>query len=148
MWLVSLKDFFGGDCLIYGFLRYQRPREKQRSDRIYKFIASKYRTWNGKQPDETSGLGPPTKTLPNGVFWLIWSVTLFFHRNKRKRLLNSRRISWGHQHGGRDVTWKHFLTVDKHCNNWKQPVWNQCLGLITVDTTQLGAGQYVGFMTN
>ena len=26
-------------------------------------LASKYRTWNGKRPDETSGLRPQTKTL-------------------------------------------------------------------------------------
>ena len=29
-------------------------------------LASKYRTWNGKPPDETSGLRPQTKTLTCG----------------------------------------------------------------------------------
>lgn len=40
----------------------QFPRQVW-SSQIPKILASKYRTWNGKRPDETSGVPPQTKTL-------------------------------------------------------------------------------------
>ena len=42
--------------------RRKAPRER-RSKKKSPILISKYRTWNGKRPDETSGLRPQMKTL-------------------------------------------------------------------------------------
>ena len=47
------------------------------------------------------------------VFPLTWSMSMIFNLSIRIEF-NSRRISWEHQHGRRDVTWKHFMQNLQH----------------------------------
>ena len=94
MWLlVSLKDLLRTIFLCFlspwlpdmGWRQVHAKKRKKRSQQIYKFIASKYRTWNEKQQDKTSGLrmrGPQTKTLRPWICPLLKKSSLDYHEFK------------------------------------------------------------------
>ena len=58
--------------------------------------------WRNKVPSATYG-----------VFWFTWLPAILVYWNKRKYLHknNSQRFSLGHQHGRRDVMWKHSIIL-------------------------------------
>ena len=59
-------------------------------------LISKYRTWNGKRPDETSGLRPQMKTLPQPYFfvsfqsWLLSLLSILFEITRHDCVLVNR----------------------------------------------------------